>query len=153
MRLPPASLLALVFAFSPLLRGHCTEKSVAYIGCTPEEHPAFAMKVDYEVQGLGKGTRTLHFKKVLVEPGTDCEGGGCGSVSRGGEGPLYTSFTEAVKCDGIHLDFKLERTGKHPTRYEKSLVVPWSALDHTTRDEDGTIHVTTTWFPAPPATR
>ncbi len=52
-------------------------------------------------------------------------------MSRDNEGAIYTSFTDSVKCDGIHLDFKLERTGKEPARYEKSLVVPWSELDYT----------------------
>lgn len=148
MRIPQASLLAFVLALSPHFRGVCGEKSVAYIDCPPKEHPAFAVKIDYEVEGLSKGTRTLHFKKVLVEPSTDCGGGGCGSVSRSETGSLYTSFTDSVECDGIHLQLKLERTGKNPARYEKTLVVPWSELDYTARDTAGTVHVKTTWLAA-----
>jgi len=106
------------------------------------------VKIDYDVKGFAKGTHTLHFKKVLVEPNTDCGGGGCGSVSCGDTGSLYTSFTDSVECDGIHLALKLERTGKNPAKYERSLVVPWSELDYTAGDSAGTIRVKTTWLAA-----
>jgi hypothetical protein len=69
-------------------------------------------------------------------------------VSRSESGSLYTSFTDSVECDGIHLQLKLERTGKNPARYEKTLVVPWSELDYTAGDTAGTVHVKTTWLAA-----
>lgn len=115
-----------------------------FVHCSPKEHYAFKVTVDFDVKGLAKSSFTEYFKEEYSkEPIGDYSGGmeiACGSGAS-----LYIDESASPEDKGIEVSLGIKRTGKDPDSYEKKFLIPWTQLHYDASDSRAKIAATVVW--------
>ena len=117
-----------------------------FVHCSPKENYAFKVTVDFDVKGLGKSSFTEYFKE---EYSPEMISGVSGSmeIACGSGASLYIDESAEPRDKGIEVSLGIKQTGKNPSSYEKTFLVPWTRLHFDASDTRAKITATVAWKP------
>ncbi len=126
------------------------------------EEADFTVTVSYSVPGVVKDSDTYHFKKFWSEvkehaDGTIQQSAVCGGMmtmkSRCGPHSGCSGAANVEPSnDGLKVILDLRWSGKKSGKLRREILVPWSDLEKTIKDNDCEIHVTVNYAKHPSPT-